>query len=399
MMSDADIFRTELDQSIEQWPELFPTEIHSGYQLHGKRSSEKLPEFEMQRIKLNEPDAEGKSIVLSIKPSYVMPYMTGYTDDVEKAHYLRRYGVPYSGLTYVFGKNDSYWYRQINHFGRYSIIETTVQKPENLPKDLLADEKHSRLQGEKCYIPTTVGCDCVLGAAVTTGADEPSLTDAYQTFKDEARQLAPEYKPETVNTDGWTATQNAWQALFPSIVIIECILHAFISIRSRCKKKFKNFWPDIQDKFWNLYDSETDEDFLSSLNEFREWAATSLSGTALDAVNKMAHKSSIFVRWYQHPTARRTSNMIDRHMVPMDRYIHDMRHFHGHLASAERSIRAWALVHNFSPYCSRATIRKKWRSPAHQLNGHCYHDNWLHNLLVSTSNSSVIILSHQIRQH
>ena len=179
MLSDSRICRAEIDRYIEQWPELFPAEIRSGYQLHGKRSSKKLDGFEMQRIKLNERDASGKTIVLSIKPSTVMPYMTGYTDDVEKAHYLRQYGVPYSALTYVFGRSDSYWYRQTTHFGRYSLVQTTVQQPEDIPKDLLADEKHSRLQGEKCYITTTVGDDCVLGAAVTTAADEASLTTAY----------------------------------------------------------------------------------------------------------------------------------------------------------------------------------------------------------------------------
>ena len=396
MMSDASIFRTELDGYIEKWPELFPPEIRQGYQLHGKRGSQKLDEFEMRRIKLNERDAEGKSLVLSIKPSYVMPYMTGYTDEVEKAHYLRNYGVPYSALTYVFGRSDSYWYRQTTHFGRYSLVATTVQDPTKMPEDLVADEKHSRMQGEKCYIATTVGNDCVLGAAVTTSADEAALTAAYQTFKDEALHLSPEYQPKTVNTDGWTATQNAWQSLFPLIIVIECILHAFISIRSRSKKKFKKLWPDIQDRFWNLYDSSTDKDFLDALDAFQKWATDSLAGSALDAVNKLANKSAIFVQWYQHPTARRTSNMIDRHMQPMDRQLHAMQYFHGHLVSSERAIRAWALVHNFAPYCPRSAAGDQWRSPAHKLNGHLYHDNWLHNLLVSTSNSSVVILSHQI---
>lgn len=395
-MSDSRIFRAEIDRYIEQWPELFPAEIRSGYQLHGKRGSKKLDGFEMQRIKLNERDANGKIIVLSIKPSRVMPYMTGYTDEVEKAHFLRQYGVPYSALTYVFGRSDSYWYRQTTHFGRYSLVETTVQQPEDIPKDLLADEKHSRLQGEKCYIPTTVGDDCVLGAAVTTAADEASLTTAYQTFKDEALSFSPDYQPETVNTDGWTATQNSWRSLFPMIVVIECILHAFISIRSRCKKKYEQAWPEIQERFWDVYESATDDDFRANLADFRQWAADTLSGTALEAVNKLAKKSTVFIRWYQHPTARRTSNMIDRHMDPMDRYLYATKYFHGHLASAERSIRAWALVHNFAPYSPRSDARTQWSSPAHKLNRHVYHHNWLHNLLISTSNSKVIVLSHQI---
>lgn len=399
LLLDSQLFRAELDHYVEQWPELFPSEISSGYQLHGKRGSKKLPEFEMQRIKLNERDGEGKEIVLSIKPSSVMPYMTGYTDEVEKAHYLRQYGVPYSALTYVFGRNDSYWYRQTTHYGRYSLVQTTIQQPQDIPRDLLADEKHSRLQGEKCYIATTVGDDCILGAAMTTSADEPSLTTAYQTFKEEAQAFCPKYQPQTVNTDGWTATQNAWRTLFPLITVIECILHAFISIRSRCKKKYKQLWPEIQERFWDVYDAETDALFLDSLSDFQQWAAASLSGTALEAVNKLANKSAIFVHWYRHPTARRTSNMVDRHMEPMARHLYASKYFHGHLASAERSIRAWVLLHNFAPYCLRSQASEQCISPAHKLNGHLYHENWLHNLMVSTSNSPLIIQTHQFRQN
>ena len=57
---------------------------------------------------------------------------------------------------------------------------------------------------------TTVGQDCILGVSVALGVDTPHLTEAYQHFKDEAQALQPEYAPETVNTDGWGATQKAW---------------------------------------------------------------------------------------------------------------------------------------------------------------------------------------------
>jgi len=91
------------------------------------------------------------------------------------------------------------------------------------------------------------------------------------------------------------------------------------------------------------------------------------------------------VKAYAHPTAYRTSNMIDRHMEPLDRYLDGGRYFHGHLMSVEYSVRAWALLHNFQPYCPRAAVAKRYQSPAHKLNGFVYHDNWLHNLLISAS--------------
>jgi hypothetical protein len=42
-------------------------------------------------------------------------------------------------------------------------VGTTVKQSENLPRHLLADEKHVRFQGSKAYIATTVANDCVLG--------------------------------------------------------------------------------------------------------------------------------------------------------------------------------------------------------------------------------------------
>ena len=77
--------------------------------------------------------------------------------------------------------------------------------------------------------------------------------------------------------------------------------------------------------------------------------------------------------------------MIDRHMEPMDRWLFSSRFFHGHLSSAERQVRAWALFHNFWPYSPRSKVSKNFQSPAHKLNGSVYHSNWLHNLLISTS--------------
>jgi len=35
--------------------------------------------------------------------------------------------------------------------GRFSLVGTTVKNPERFPKDLVADEKHSGLKGERVY--------------------------------------------------------------------------------------------------------------------------------------------------------------------------------------------------------------------------------------------------------
>ena len=136
---------------------------------------------------------------------------------------------------------------------------------------------------------------------------------------------------------------------------------------------------------WDIYHAETPAAFSERIDHLYLWAQVAVSGTALDAIEKLCAKADHFLLTFQYPDAYRTSNMIDRHMVPMDRWLFNSRYFHGHLSSAERQVRAWALFHNFWPYCPRANIRKQFLSPVHKLNGFVYHDNWLHNLLISSS--------------
>jgi len=387
MVGDKVAFRQLLNEYIAQYPEIFPSAIDQGYKLHGiMPASKKMPEVYLRRIQLKAKDDSDQAQVFTIAPCFVLPYMTGYVDEVEKALFLHeKFGVAFWGLTYVFGRNDMYWYRLTQTLGRNSIVGTTLKDPAKLPEHLLADEKHTNLNGEKAYIATTVAEDCVLGTSVALTADEKALTEAYHHFKIEAQQLKPDYQPQTVNTDGWLATRSAWKALFPAIVIISCFLHAFIKIRSCCQRMKADF-VEIQDRVWEIYHAADPLTFMKKVAELKTWAVLSLPpGTGLEAILKLCAKTPEFIKAYAYPAAYRTSNMIDRHMEPLARYLYSTKYFNGHLMSAERSVRAWALSHNFLPYCPRAKIGQIYKSPAHKLNGFIYRDNWLENLLVSAS--------------
>lgn len=106
MIADYQMYREYLGVMIQECPELFPPEIIKGFTWHDILASKKMPAVRLRRIKLKSVDEEGKAQVFTIIPSFVMPYMSGYTDEVEKALFLRRFGVPYWGITYLFGKND-----------------------------------------------------------------------------------------------------------------------------------------------------------------------------------------------------------------------------------------------------------------------------------------------------
>ena len=126
-----------------------------------------------------------------------------------------------------------YWYRLIERLGRNSLVGTTVRDAAALPVHLAADEHHADWAGRKGYVATTVGGGCILGVALTSSADDVHLQEAYGVFAAEARDVAPEDAPETVNTDGWAATQKAFLVWFPLITVVLCFLHGFLKLRDR----------------------------------------------------------------------------------------------------------------------------------------------------------------------
>ncbi len=381
-------FRQYLDEMLHTHPELFPADINQGYKLHGMMPpSKKMPHVQLRRIQLKALDKQERLQVFTIAPCDVLSHMVGDVTEVEKALFLRRFGVPFWALTYVFGRNDSYWCNLTTSFGRHDLVGTTIKHAENLPQHLLADEKHTRFQGNKAYIATTVAKDCVLGASISLTADTKGLTEAYGHFKDEAQRLDPEYAPETVNTDGWWPTHLAWESLFTAIIFIPCFLHAFIKIRSRGKRLGDTF-SDIQQQVWDIYHTASRVDFLAGIKSLQFWTKTNadiLTDVVIKAIGKLCANVDAFVLTFEYPDAYRTSNMVDRHMEPMSRWLYGARYFHGNLLSAELQTRSWALLHNFWPYCPRAKVSENYQSPAHKLNGFIYRDNWLENLLVSTS--------------
>lgn len=262
-INNAKEFRKYIDEHIRLFPELFPPEISNGYLMKDSYPSEK------QGIRIRRIDING--VFYTIRPSFMMPYMTGTVEDVEKALFLRKFDVPFWGLSHVFGRDPMYWYRVEKALGRNSIVGTTVREPDDIPEDIGADEKHTWIKGDKVYVATTVGNGCILGASVAQDAGEASLTAAYQVFKEEAQSINPSYEPETVNIDGWQATRKAWLALFATTVIICCFLHIFIKIRDRAKKKHKTIFDKAADKLWNCYQADSKRTFSQRIRRLAEW--------------------------------------------------------------------------------------------------------------------------------
>ena len=373
---DADRVRSFIEQCARSAPELFPAGFDQGYCLHGfGRESLKLSGLKLRKIVL----ANGASYWL--RPSFIFSYMTGTADELAYPLLLAAHGVPFWLLTLGFGHNDMFWYRLIERLGRNSLVGTTVHDPAQLPSHLAADEHHADWAGQKGYVATTVGEGCVLGVGLTASADDAHLQEAYGVFAAEARDVEPEYAPETVNTDGWASTRNAFQTLFPLITVVLCFLHGFLKIRDRCRKAC-----ELHRRVWDVYRAATAEEFRRLMNEFQQWCATQTwTASVHEMLTKLWNKTEFYVVAYSHQGCHRTSNAVDRPMNRLCRLMYANRGLHGHQGSSELRLRGWALLLNFRPYAPRSNQPRTHDSPAHRLNGKRYHEHWLHNLMASTS--------------
>jgi hypothetical protein len=247
-IADRIYAKARLEELYEDHPELFPAAFGWGYALYGFTDPSCKQHLRCRRLRLD-PGGE----VFTVAPAFVMPYMSGRTAEVDKALFLMRFHVPCWAIAHVFGRDAMYWYRLEQGLGRFSVVGTTVKSPERLPKDLVADEKHRWLKGQRVYLATTAAKACILGASVAPSASQTDLEKAYGVFASEARAVDADYAPETVHTDGWPATQNAWKALFNQITVILCFLHAFINIRDRAKNAFGDLGQEVQKRVWEAY--------------------------------------------------------------------------------------------------------------------------------------------------
>lgn len=122
-------YRRRLDNIIRKYPEIFPPDITKGYRMKDCYVSKKL------NIRIRRIEITGRSY--TVRPSFVMPYMTAFTDDAEKALFLSKFDVPAWGTARTSGKNGPYWYRMTSNLGRFSLVGTTVRDSRKLPLHML----------------------------------------------------------------------------------------------------------------------------------------------------------------------------------------------------------------------------------------------------------------------
>ena len=275
------------------------------------------------------------------------------------------------------------WYRAWLALGRPSLVGTTVKDPHQVPRDLVAEEKLTRVAKPQVSVPTTGGGGGFLGVSVVEAADMVTVEQGYGACAKEAKALAPDSQARSVCTDGGEATRQAWRGLFPKVTLVLCLLHAILKMKKHGAGQLR---PQVLDKAWHVYQAATKRQFSQRLRRVAEWTPLHLRGPVAQMVLKRCRRRSDFTPAYECPQAHRTANAVDRLMNSHDRLLDAMRYWHGTTDSARLAVRAMALQWHLHPYGARRRRDQPARvSPFHDLNGLPYHSNWLHNLLIASS--------------
>jgi hypothetical protein len=115
-------------------------------------------------------------------------------------------------------------------------------------------------------------------------------------FRDEARDRDPEDRPQTINTDGWAATQAAGQTRSQGVTLILCFPHAFLKIRHRAKH-LKETFDALRERVWGAYPAPDAHTFAQRLRRLREWATDQIDKPIVrEKVLSLCDERGSFVR-------------------------------------------------------------------------------------------------------
>ncbi len=143
----------------------------------------------------------------------------------------------------------------------------------------------------------------------------------------------------------------------------------------------------IFEKVWDCYKAESKRSFSQKIRRLKEWAKDNVEISSMKSnLIKLCDKNKQWQMFYDHSNSYRTSNMLDRLMRFMNKYLDKNQTFHGKTEkTCTKTIRAFSLIYNFTPSCPDYNHKDQFKTPVGRLNNHEYNEEWLANLLIAGS--------------
>jgi hypothetical protein len=168
--------------------------------------------------------------------------------------------------------------------------------------------------------------------------------------------LKPEelYEPDSVTTDGWKASQNAWETQVPNIDIMECLLHgrkrlsATLDAHNKAHPEMSaENRQKIRTDFEQIFEASNLAAFSQRIR--RAIAVYSEEPILLKRLQILKDKRFLFTNHFNFEQAPAFSAPLDRSMRFLDEKLESFGQFRSS-DSIDSMLNAWAIVNNLRSF-------------------------------------------------
>jgi hypothetical protein len=310
--------------------------------------------------------------VFTVLPSFILRYRRQDTDCVGKllemnlgmGLTLRETASIYSWMGLERTWSPSWIWNLVQWLGNLLPVYLLLMRMGLTPPEhLLSDEKFAVLKGDKVYLFLASEQELIWHGKWMASSDEESFTKTIEAFfvgMDEAGRASghiaaeDEYVPISVTTDGWVASQNAWESRVPDITLLECKFHGN-----------KRVFSSLDD-----YEKAHPELSYAQLSQVKEHLNSILAAPSLAAysqrirrnmsryhdqpillkrLNILKEKRFLFTNHLKFDDAPTYSAPLDRSMRFLDEKLQSFGQFRAD-HSLDPMLNAWAIVNNLRSF-------------------------------------------------
>lgn len=272
-------------------------------------------------------------------------------------------------------------WRLVQWVGELSPAQLNLALGVEPPSHILTDEKHTKENGERTYVPMIYEFQVALiwWIDYLDSVSEEAIRASLERFKAIDERLA---HITAATTDGWEATQNALQGTFEGISLGECHLHAMIKLGihlATYKRQRKAAGQpvseaeegEIRAAFIRVLEAPTPEAYQAALEKLPE----AFNNEPLASRERsLRTKQALFQAWTTDDQLARFSTPLDQCMKFLDRKQDNMQTFRTE-ESAPRTLNAWALTRNCWRFLKGA--KRAGQSPLELAGANFYNIPWM----------------------
>ena len=312
--------------------------------------------------------------VFSVQPSFIIRYKRYDTDATEKLMtllFITEDSYRMAGVSQSLAIDDQQagtWlaletyqaqaiqplalWRLVQWLGQLSPAQLNLALGVEPPQVIIEDEKHATECGQKSYIPVLYAPKEALiwWVDYLHSVSEVELTASLERFKAISDRLV-DITGATV--DGWEAAQNALQATFEGITLVECHFHALLKLGQHLatyKRQRKQAGQPLAETeeiairaaFWRVLQATTPKQYQQALEQLPEaFDQPPLASRK----QSLTEKQALFHAWTSDDRLAVVTTALDQCMKFFDRKLENMQTFHSK-PSGLATVNAWAITRN-----------------------------------------------------